>query len=64
MQFLRLATSEVLDNHVWLMAGKDDGTFLLLLKILRDSTAQDRLKNHNNGPNECAKVNPFLELGD
>lgn len=46
------------------LASKGDGTFLQLLKILLDSTAQDRLKNHKNGPNEYAKVNPFLALGD
>ena len=47
-----------------MLAGKDDGTFLLLLKILLDSPAQNRLKTHNNEPNEYAKMNPFLALGD
>ena len=39
-----------------MLAGKDDGTFLLLLKILLDSPAQNRLKTHNNGPSEVKSL--------
>ena len=47
---------------MWLEAW--NGLSPSLLKILLDSPAQNRLKTHNNEPNEYAKMNPFLGLGD
>lgn len=60
---VRLATFEVLNNCMWLVAAvrasTNDRALPLLLEILLDSPG---LGNCNNGPNICAQVNPFLEL--